>query len=134
MKRGIILFAVLIFLSRPVFATGNYKYDFITVKFVDSLSLEPITNLEIKVYPDGGYEQSKIYIPDSKGEIVIPVEAESYNFLLDVGDTIHYVSSGGSVLINILEKPEYTFYINPIFDIEVNLKVFARNPFALANG
>jgi len=123
MKSKVLLAFFLVFIFTGfVSAEKDYKFDSIKVKFVDSLTLEPITNSEITVYPDGRYEETKIYITDSKGEIVIPVEAESYNLRSDKGDNINYVKSGGSVLIETLEKPEFIYYMNPIFDIKVHLK------------
>jgi len=101
---------------------SGFIYDEVTIKFVDSLTLDPIIDSEIKVYPEGGYENPKFYTTDSHGEIIIPVEADSYTLRSDKGDNINYVKSSGSILFSTMEEPEYTIYLNPIFDIQVELK------------
>lgn len=137
------------------------KFNTITIKFVDALTLEPITNSKIEVSQsyeglsrysdDENYiyynpnpnlfrgrsysvedvksvegtikkEKLKPMFTDSNGEIKLNADAKSYSVRSDKGDNINYVKQGDSFGVGMLEEPIYTIYLNPIFDIEVQLK------------
>jgi len=150
-------------LSLSVFVSAqesDYKFDTLTIKFVDALTLEPITNSKIEITADyeglscygdddnyvyynsnpslfqGSYtledvksaqgtikkEKLKPLTTGSNGEIKISVDTNSYSFRSDKGDNINYIKQRDSIIVDVLEEPEHTIYLNPIFDIEVKLK------------
>ena len=116
-------------LSLSVFVSAqesDYKFDTITVKFVDALTLKPITDSQIRTYYDkfdnGDISEEKFYTTNANGEIEIPVEGKVHYFRSDKGDNMNYIKQGDSIIVDVLEKPEHTIYLNPIFDIEVKLK------------
>lgn len=119
----LLVFALASFVSAQ---ESDYKFDSITVKFVDALTLEPFSNIQIGVYYDkydnGDISDEKFYTTDSKGEIQVPVEGKVHYFRSDKGDNINYIKQGDSIIIDVLEKPEHTIYLSPIFDVEVKLK------------
>ena len=104
----------------------SYKFDAITVRFVDALTLKPIINSKIEVhfdkYDNGQTSQAKLYVTDTNGEIVVPVEGKVYYFRSDKGDNASYLKQGDSLIINMLQTPSHTIYLNPIFDLNVKLK------------
>lgn len=104
----------------------NEKFDSITVKFVDALTLEPIVNSQITTYFDkednGDISEEKFYTTDSEGKIIVPVEGKVHYFRSDKGDNNKYISQGDSILISILEEPEHTIYLSPIFSVNVELE------------
>ena len=93
---------------------------------MDALTLKPIINSKIEVhfdkYDNGQTSQAKLYITDSSGEIVVPIEGKAYSFRSDKSDNAGYVKGTDLVIIDALQTPTYTIYLNPIFDLNVKLK------------
>jgi hypothetical protein len=94
-------------------------------------------NPDQNLFPEGSYTLEEVMsadetvrktklklITNSSGEITIPIEsgAVTYSLRSDRADNIHYVNQGDSMLISVLEKPEFIVYLSPIFDLEVNLE------------
>lgn len=105
---------------------NSYKFNMITVKFVDALTLEPVVNSQIKTQfdknDDGNLSQEESYTTDSNGEIRVPTKGKVHSFRSNKGDNINYVKQGDSIIINALENPRHTIYLNPIFSIDLKLK------------
>lgn len=104
----------------------SYKFSTITVRFVDALSQTPISDSEIRThfdkYDNGDLSPEESYWTNTNGEITLPVQGKVYSFRSDKADNITYVNQRDSVLINVLETPHRTIYLNPIFGIRVTLK------------
>jgi hypothetical protein len=119
----VFLFIVLLL---PYVLSEEQDFNSIKIRFVNSLTLEPISNSQITSYYDkfdnGEISEEIYYTTDSNGEISIPVKGKVHYVRSDKGNNEEYVKQLNSILIETLDKPEFTVYLNPIFDIEVNLK------------
>ena len=110
-----------LFTANFVVANENLKFDSITVKFVDALDLTPITNSKITTYYDkldnGNLSEKMHYITDSNGEIKVPIEGKVYFFRSDKVNNKEYLNQTDSILAGVLDKPVYTIYLRPIFNL-----------------
>lgn len=115
-----------LFTANFVVADENLKFNSIIVKFVDALDLNPIINSKITTYYDnldnGNLSEKMHYVTDSNGEIKVPIEGKVYIFRSDKVNNKEYLNQTDSILVGALDKPVYTIYLRPIFNLEVNLK------------